>query len=602
MPELLLATVDRPPWLPALGEPCVIQARVCRQKKRQQGEAHAAAVSQALPFLEYDLHRQLQYKLQIQGKNALFGLRVTVDVGETLLLAVAEATGLCLPLLPPARPLSIRRNIDVLDDEDRYLVQLQRQIEAASLASAAAHAPPPSPHANGGGMQPAGAMLPQDRATQAGHERRVRSPPGTPSGDKASGGRGPADGRFGERASRESRSSSSEDEADGRYTGGWRGYGADGLGSKPAFVVDVDDEMDEDMMAVLLDPPLPGDPTLLASEAELADAIAPLEMRGIAPERATLLSLVRRVRLDVANVAPNQLNQQFSRAIHELDAALAIKVRRLGPSLVYKATTKVAQPEEHEVELQLTAHALRYAPPAEADMPAKVAHSGEAAPVAEPEERDAGAKPTEAPPQERPAEAADPVSLAPPPVRVSVEKEAACEVAPESGAQPLAAVEVPPVPVGAAAAAAAAATTSSTRSSSSNVSGGVVGHGASASGGGRQSGDEVVLVPLSFVPGCATVGVLGPLSLHLIKETWSLREEGGVGNFCHAFVAEAQELARAHIGARGGNAALHFAAELNLTVHEPKKDHAYALIHCHADAALVRSLAEYRTWPSGAQS
>ena len=94
MPELLLATVDRPPWLPALGEPCVIQARVCRQKKRQQGEAHAAAVSQALPFLEYDLHRQLQYKLQIQGKNALFGLRVTVDVGETLLLAVAEATEL----------------------------------------------------------------------------------------------------------------------------------------------------------------------------------------------------------------------------------------------------------------------------------------------------------------------------------------------------------------------------------------------------------------------------------------------------------------------------------------------------------------------------
>ena len=41
------------------------QARVCRTKKRLQGESSATAVSQALPFVEYDLHRQLMYKLKV---------------------------------------------------------------------------------------------------------------------------------------------------------------------------------------------------------------------------------------------------------------------------------------------------------------------------------------------------------------------------------------------------------------------------------------------------------------------------------------------------------------------------------------------------------
>jgi hypothetical protein len=107
--------------------------------------------------------------------------------------------------------------------------------------------------------------------------------------------------------------------------------------------------------------------------------------------------------------------------------------------------------------------------------------------------------------------------------------------------------------------------------------------------GGRAEELEVQLVPLSFVPGCVTLGVLGPLSLHLIKETWTLREEGGVANFCHAFVAETHAFARAHIAARGGNAALSFVTELKL-LHQSTKNHAYGVMHCHADAVVVRSI------------
>ena len=55
---------------------------------------------------------------QVVGKNAVFGLRLTVDVGETLIVAVAEATAVCLPFLPAQRPLHIQRNLEVVDEED----------------------------------------------------------------------------------------------------------------------------------------------------------------------------------------------------------------------------------------------------------------------------------------------------------------------------------------------------------------------------------------------------------------------------------------------------------------------------------------------------
>lgn len=36
--------------------------------------------TQVLPFLEYDLHRQLMLKLRVQGRNAVFALRSQLQV------------------------------------------------------------------------------------------------------------------------------------------------------------------------------------------------------------------------------------------------------------------------------------------------------------------------------------------------------------------------------------------------------------------------------------------------------------------------------------------------------------------------------------------
>jgi hypothetical protein len=60
------------------------------------GEINALAISEAIPFLEYDVHRQLMNKLKIKGFNAVFGLDLQLQVGETLIVGLAVGTGVYL--------------------------------------------------------------------------------------------------------------------------------------------------------------------------------------------------------------------------------------------------------------------------------------------------------------------------------------------------------------------------------------------------------------------------------------------------------------------------------------------------------------------------
>jgi len=65
VPDIVLATVDLPPNLQTVGRCCLIQARFCRTKKKNSGEACAATITDILPFIEYELHRQLCFKLKV---------------------------------------------------------------------------------------------------------------------------------------------------------------------------------------------------------------------------------------------------------------------------------------------------------------------------------------------------------------------------------------------------------------------------------------------------------------------------------------------------------------------------------------------------------
>ena len=132
MPEVVFSTVEPPHHLPIRGSGVFVQARVCRSRPKATGETDAIAVSDALPFLEYDLARQLMLKLKVLGRNAAFGLKTEVDVGRQLIVSTATATAVFCTALPAPRVLEISRNIAVQDEEDHQIVKLQRQIETVS--------------------------------------------------------------------------------------------------------------------------------------------------------------------------------------------------------------------------------------------------------------------------------------------------------------------------------------------------------------------------------------------------------------------------------------------------------------------------------------
>lgn len=68
---------------------CLLSPRLCRLKKKAQGEVNATAISNLLPFMEYELHTQLMNKLKLRSMNALFGLHIQISVGENMLLGLA---------------------------------------------------------------------------------------------------------------------------------------------------------------------------------------------------------------------------------------------------------------------------------------------------------------------------------------------------------------------------------------------------------------------------------------------------------------------------------------------------------------------------------
>lgn len=102
VPDVILATIEVPDSLKIVGRGCLLHAHVCRFKRDLRAEHNAKEISDSLPFLEYELHRQLINKLKIKGKNAIFGLKSNVIIGERMIALMATGTAVYLASLPPA--------------------------------------------------------------------------------------------------------------------------------------------------------------------------------------------------------------------------------------------------------------------------------------------------------------------------------------------------------------------------------------------------------------------------------------------------------------------------------------------------------------------
>ena len=129
VPETLLASTDPPHALQVKGCGQMLEARVCRARKAATGEADAVKISEVLPFVEYDLQRQLILKLKVLGMNAAFGYSCKIQVGNELVIATATCTAVWLKSLPSPPPVQIVRSRDPRSQQELRLASLQRQLE-----------------------------------------------------------------------------------------------------------------------------------------------------------------------------------------------------------------------------------------------------------------------------------------------------------------------------------------------------------------------------------------------------------------------------------------------------------------------------------------
>ncbi|MFT7799349.1 C2 domain-containing protein 5-like [Arapaima gigas] len=94
----------------------------------------------------------------------------------------------------------------------------------------------------------------------------------------------------------------------------------------------------------------------------------------------------------------------------------------------------------------------------------------------------------------------------------------------------------------------------------------------------------VKMTPLSFLPGTTRGRHLGVINMFFVRETSSLREEGGASGFLHSFVAEVFAVVRAHVAALGGDAVLSFRVKECVLRENPNKNQAQCVIGVGGDA------------------
>lgn len=98
---------------------------------------------------------------------------------------------------------------------------------------------------------------------------------------------------------------------------------------------------------------------------------------------------------------------------------------------------------------------------------------------------------------------------------------------------------------------------------------------------------SIDITSLSYIPGAKEYYYLGNLSFSFVRETNSVRENGGLNGFIHCFLMEVYAIVRAHVSALGGNAFLSFRLQQSCIFYHSNKNQAQCLISVAGDAAHV---------------
>ncbi|XP_053261623.1 C2 domain-containing protein 5 isoform X20 [Podarcis raffonei] len=516
VPDVLFTTIDLPVDALVVGKGCLIQARLCRLKKKAQAEANATSISNLLPFMEYEVHTQLMNKLKLKGMNALFGLRIQITVGETMLMGLASATGVYLTALPSPGGIQIAGKTPNDATYEQHISHMQKKINDTIAKNKELYEinPPEAPE------EIIGSPIPEPRRT-----RVLRS---------------------------QSESSDEITELDLSH------------GKKDAFVLEIDDtDAMEDVHSLLTDVPPPSG--FYSCNTEI--------MPGINnwTSDIQMFTSVRVSRLNNVTLTNQTLNKTFNDLCENLLKSLYFKLRSMIPCCLCHVNFTVALPEDELIQVTVTAVAITFdkhqalqaaKTPAEKTLQRASTDNEEQLQFPMELSSDPHAPQQFSPAKEDLENASSHTAVQRDRCNSWIEfiKLKAQTIRRGSIKTTISFDKPSPLTEG-----------QSRRSGSSGMSSTV---------------PVVKMTPLSFIAGAKITKYLGIINMFFIRETTSLREEGGVSGFLHAFIAEVFAMVRAHVAALGGNAVVSYIMKQCVFMENPNKNQAQCLINVSGDAVI----------------
>ncbi|XP_062447710.1 C2 domain-containing protein 5 isoform X8 [Rhea pennata] len=542
VPDVLFTTIDLPVEAIVIGKGCLIQARLCRLKKKAQAEANATSISNLLPFMEYEVHTQLMNKLKLRGMNALFGLRIQITVGENMLMGLASATGVYLAALPTPGGIQIAGKTPNDGTYEQHISHMQKKINDTIAKNKELYEinPPELPE------EIIGSPIPEPRQ----RSRLLRS---------------------------QSESSDEVTELDLSH------------GKKDAFVLEIDDtDAMEDVHSLLTDVPPPSG--FYSCNTEI--------MPGINnwTSDIQMFTAVRVSRLSNINLTNQTLNKNFNDLCENLLKSLYFKLRSMIPCCLCHVNFTVALPEDELVQITVTAVAITF--------DKNQALQANKAPTEKSQQR---ASTDNEEQLQFPLElCSDPLASQP----FSPAKEVLEGASSHTGipaAQRATSVDyssfadrcnswIELIKLKAQTIRRGSIKTTASLDKASPLAEGHLRH-RSVPSCTNSTVSVVKMTPLSFIPGAKITKYLGIINMFFIRETTSLREEGGVSGFLHAFIAEVFAMVRAHVAALGGNAVVSYIMKQCVFMENPNKNQAQCLINVSGDAVVFVRESELEMLP-----
>ncbi|XP_039881542.1 C2 domain-containing protein 5 isoform X7 [Simochromis diagramma] len=552
VPDVLFTTIDLPSEAAVAGKGCLIQARLCRLKKKAQGEANATAISNLLPFMEYELHTQLMNKLKLRSMNALFGLHIQISVGENMLLGLASATGVYLTALPAPGGIQIAGKTPG-DLSSEHISSIQKRInDTIAVNKELYQINPPK-------------LFALDPEVFCGinmelAEEGVGSPIPEP--------------RHRSRLFRSHSESSDElSELDLSH------------GKKDAFVLEIDDtDAVEDIHSLLIDAPPPTGFYSCNTE----------NMPGISnwTSGVQMFTSVRVLRLSNANLTNQGLNKIFTDLCENLLKSFYFKLRSMIPCCLCHLNFTVAVPEEELIQVTVTAVAMTYdkeqTQEKTAEKPVNKGSLEAEEQLQFPLELCADSSSSNIQTASKNSGVGESTNMSPRAASVDYGSFAdRCSTWLE-----LLRLKAHTIRRGSVKTSRRTQSLAHSVSSLERCSPLQEGRSRSLRSSRSFGGSSVTVVkmtPLSFLPGTRIIKYLGIINMFFIRETTSLREEGGVSGFLHSFIAEVFAMVRAHVAALGGNAVVSYSMKECVFMENPNKNQAQCLINVSGDAVICIS-------------